>query len=436
MRPAPTTLELPDCREVCCCFDGILDSDGRLILDSDGRCIEDSQWEWFDLFEQESPLGAEWTEGNAFDPSGFEPLKLYDHGVVSDPYDTRGLLLGIGCAWRDLGVQDMEVEVVWAGFSLPEPSHTEGVPLTCVVPGTGTHGLGLAWPAEIFNLDCFLAGTIGNPVENFDVDAVSFFDHPIEGRLRRIKTRITARATEATLWLDGTQYPLSGLAFGNPDYGFDPMPVPAELQGSTRAGFAHDAHLVVPETNIPVTPSIKRWRARRIEHAGRDAFTGPDGTPLELHSPGIGEWDDSGTGVIEGGELYFTGGVAAVPAYMIGGAEGRLSVTVTAIELLGTAAFGFVQDSDLPGGGITIVYSGGFWSVACLSDIQIEDITIEVVVGDRFTLDVTATRIIAYANGIEVARINLDNPLSSTGRWSISADSENFRFDDWDLTLT
>lgn len=224
-------------------------------------------------------LGFGWTDCNDLNPGSFEPLGIYDGGVVvSNPIARTGVTYdtgwptsghpptggrayyGIGAAARETGSTAVNVKCRWTGNwfyiepeTTPPSRHVEASPLVHVNPASSKYAIG-AWTAAIDDLTpLLLVGYLGSPPELFEVVATAAFPnpqpYPTDGVQRDIEIRTTG--TTYTVWVDGTQISLSN------GYGLGGVPVPLELQGSTVHGFALDAHLVQPLTNVPTLKGIE-----------------------------------------------------------------------------------------------------------------------------------------------------------------------------------
>ena len=91
-----------------------------------------------------------------------------------------------------------------------------------------------------------MIGTIGDPGCLFNVTDAAVFNHT-EGQPREIEIR--SNGVGLRFFLDGVPVKLNKA-------GYDPLPVPAELRGSTLHGFAVDTHCVDPYRDAMKTPTI------------------------------------------------------------------------------------------------------------------------------------------------------------------------------------
>jgi hypothetical protein len=158
------------------------------------------------------------------------------------------MLAGIGCAWRETGATSVTVSIRWSGL-WRFPHHIEAAPLLHVTLGTRSFGIGV-WPSILYGKPVFFIGTIGNPGCLFDPLDVAVFNHT-EGQPRLI----TAESNGAALrfFLDGAPVKLAKA-------GYEPLPIPAELRGSTLHGFAVDTHCVSPYCIATRLPAITEFK--------------------------------------------------------------------------------------------------------------------------------------------------------------------------------
>lgn len=234
-----------------------------------------------DEFDRENApsLGRDWTDCKSLSPDHFEPLGVYNDGVVvaapftrpgiydetppsgHPPTDNR-LFPAIGCAVIDTNTTEISVKIVWSGnhgVDHPPPiSHVEGTPLLYVTPGNTRFGFG-AWFSTLFGVPVIFAGYIGMPVETFEVVATARlpFEH-YSGEPREIELR-AQEAGKVTVFVDGEQIDFGG------DIGLQPFVIDSELAQSTLHGIAVDAHAVDPVENITILKSIERVEIRQIE---------------------------------------------------------------------------------------------------------------------------------------------------------------------------
>lgn len=219
--------------------------------------------QWIDAFNRpDGPLGNGWTDGHDWDPDVFEPTGILsgavvcadptarsgtyvDYGEVADPGVT--MYHGIGCAWRDFGVTTIRASYEWSGI-WTEPTHTEGGPLLHVTPGTPEHGIGV-WETIVGSAAVLAVATIANPPEDWGHPSNPVLDTAVvrhaEGQRRSVELR--SNGTGVTCWLDGAQVRLA-------TNGLSPVPIPANLVGSTLHGFCFDTHAVSVLEDIPTTP--------------------------------------------------------------------------------------------------------------------------------------------------------------------------------------
>lgn len=226
-----------------------------------------------DLFQREDAptIGGIWTDCTEQHPDYFEPLGIYEEGIViADPFTRPGvydqappsahpptegrLYPGIGCAFVDTGSTTVTVKVVWSGnhsINHPPPvSHVEATPLLYVTPDNSRFGFGV-WPTEIFGLPWMFAGYIGAPVEKFEVVVGARLPQGHKpGTPREIELR-AENPGEVTVWVDGEQ------VFFEDGVGFNAIQVDPKMINSTLHGFAVDAHYVDPPSSIPRIKGIE-----------------------------------------------------------------------------------------------------------------------------------------------------------------------------------
>tara|TARA_B100001540_G_scaffold255111_1_gene232181 strand:- start:5625 stop:6515 length:891 start_codon:yes stop_codon:yes gene_type:complete len=230
-----------------------------------------------DDFEREdsASLGERWTDCKSLIPEHFEPLGVFDGGVViadaftrPGVYDTAPpvahpplddkLFPGIGCAVVDTGSTTVSVTIEWSGnFGInhkPPVNHVEGTPLLYVTPGHPRFGFG-AWITQLFNSPVIFAGYMASPPENFEVIAAGKLPKKPDGTPRRVELR-AEEPGRVTIFVDGEQVEL------NDGQGFKPLEIDPGLVDSTWHGLAVDAHYVDPASDIP---SIKSIESVRIE---------------------------------------------------------------------------------------------------------------------------------------------------------------------------
>ena len=224
-----------------------------------------------DFERKDAPqLGSPWTDCQQQTPSSYEPLGIYEGGVVvtkpksrpgeyastpasKEDIEAKKMVPGIGCAWVDTGAASVSVKIVWSGnhgVDHPPPiSHVEGTPLLYISPQHPRYGFG-AWISEVWGQSLIFAGYIASPPENFEVIASAIIPEHTSGENRELEIRSQPGGT-ATIWLDGEQ-----VSFRE-GFGLNPLPIDPTMLGSTRHGFAVDAHFVDPVENIPKLKSIE-----------------------------------------------------------------------------------------------------------------------------------------------------------------------------------
>lgn len=259
--------------------DGVVISDELIRLEN--ISAKDNQtpgtlvlgYSYSDNFERKNAdtLGNDWLDCKSTTPDSFEPLGIYDNGVVvSKPFTRPGkyddypwsqeileeglLLPGIGCAYRDTGTTTVSVKVTWSGnfgaYADPPLLHVEGTPLLYITPDSPRYGFG-AWISELYGYTVVFAGYIASPPEHFEVIATATLpEKHTSGEPREIELR-TEKPGLVTIWIDGKQ-----VSFHH-EYGLKPIQVDPSMVNSTLHGFAVDAHLVHPRDNIPITKSIE-----------------------------------------------------------------------------------------------------------------------------------------------------------------------------------
>jgi len=214
------------------------------------------------------------------EPDQFEPLGIYDGGVVIADTDSRPgtydttppshpavvgrPLRGIGCAFTDTGSTRVSVTATWSGHrgieGKPPHSHVEGTPLLYVTPGTPRFAFG-AWPSELWGRGVIFAGYIGSPPEKFEILATALLD---KNQKPGTPLALELRAEEpgrVTVWVDGKQ-----VSFDS-GYGLRPIEIDPGLIDSTLHGFAVDAHYVDPVSAIPHIKSIEDISIRSLDNS-------------------------------------------------------------------------------------------------------------------------------------------------------------------------
>ena len=163
------------------------------------------------------------------------------------------LIAGVSCAWRDLQTASITVRVKWSGM-WQNPHHTEAGPLLHITPGTRAFGVGI-WPSYLYDVPCLFIGTIGDPGRLFAPMDAAAFNHT-DGQPRDITIRSDGK---------GLRFFVDGIPVKLDKAGYAPFPVPAELRGSTRHGFAVDTHCVDPYSAATTLPAVLEFHA-----AGKD----------------------------------------------------------------------------------------------------------------------------------------------------------------------
>ena len=245
------------------------------------RTRGDQLFGFSDDFQRENSdnLGADWVDGHQLCPDHFEPLGIYENGVVvTNPttrpgvYDSRPpaehplpenkIQPGIGCAWTETGAGKVAVKIIWSGHfgrSYPVPVlHVEATPLLYVSPENPRFGFG-AWFSELFGRIVMYVGYIGAPPEDFEVIATA---RSLGAHFTGTPREVELRAEEAgavTVWLDGEQVRFDSRI------GLSPVKVDPTMIGSTCHGFAVDAHLVDPLSDIPTLKAVEAVTITELE---------------------------------------------------------------------------------------------------------------------------------------------------------------------------
>jgi hypothetical protein len=229
-----------------------------------------------DDFERENSqaLAPPWVDCKSLRPANFEPLGVFDGGVVvadlmtregeydgiphtgNPPKDGR-FYPGIGCAAVDTGTTTVSIRLTWNGhFGKGKPNreedniHVEATPLLYVSPETSRFGFG-AWTTTLHGSAVLMLGYIGSPPELFEPLGVALLPEKHKaGETFEYELRAD-RPGEVTLWYKGEQLGLY------PDNSLDPVIVDPELASSTWHGFALDAHLVHPVERGPTIKGVE-----------------------------------------------------------------------------------------------------------------------------------------------------------------------------------
>jgi len=224
-------------------------------------------------------LGPPWSDCKSLEPDYFEPLGIYDGGIVIADTDSRPgtydttppsahpptqgrNFRGIGCAFIDTGSTRVSVTATWSGHrgieGGPPHSHVEGTPLLYVTPGVSRFAFG-AWPSELWGRGVIFAGYIASPPENFEVLATALLDEKLEPGTPVVLELRAEEPGKVTVWVNGMQ------ADFNEGYGLKPFEIDPDLTNSTLHGFAVDAHYVDPVSAIPHIKSIEDISIRALD---------------------------------------------------------------------------------------------------------------------------------------------------------------------------
>lgn len=205
-------------------------------------------------------MGNSWFNGYETFPAGYCELGIVSGAVATTDPESRDLThvewddtpgpgeawRGIGCAWRNTAWEAARVKVAWSGIwdHDTEAHHTEGAPLIHITPDSSRFAIG-AYVASISGIAFMSIGYIGQPGELYEgIDGVAIAHTDEQTRMVELRTT----GTEFTVWVDGTQLSLA-------INGTNPIPVPAELQGSARHGFGIDTHYMTAIAS-PTTPVV------------------------------------------------------------------------------------------------------------------------------------------------------------------------------------
>ena len=231
-----------------------------------------------DDFERDNAgdLGGDWLDCATVMPDSFDPLGVYDGGVViSDPYtrprkyaqpplahpgEDGEIVPGIGCAYIDTGATTVSVKMVWSGNYGAEKGpllfHVESTPLLYVTPSNPRFGFG-AWISQLFGVPVVFVGYIASPPENFEVIATARLPEHKTGTPREIELR-AEKPGKVTMWVDGQQ-----LLFNSDELAW--VDVDPTMIHSTLHGVAVDAHFVAPQSNIPTIKGIETVTIRSLD---------------------------------------------------------------------------------------------------------------------------------------------------------------------------
>lgn len=205
-----------------------------------------------------------WVDLATANPDDYNPLAYQSGSMRCIEWDSRpgtpvtenpGVgehLPGVGAWYRHTWAYGARVGVRWSGIMTLGGPRAEATPIVCVNPTSPEVGFGV-WHSLLAGVPVYAVGSIGNPPEDFADFVVDYgtYTHTT-GTPRTIELVLNADNTACTLWMDGTQVDTDV-------NGTDPIPLPANLQGSTFHGFELDYHLTQPFTDIPSLPGIYRW---------------------------------------------------------------------------------------------------------------------------------------------------------------------------------
>ena len=248
-----------------------------------------------DTFDRENSPRIEppWSDCKSVAPDHFEPLGIFDGGIVIADTDSRPgtydatppsahppadgrIFRGIGCAFTDTGSTRVSVTATWSGHrgieGEPPISHVEGTPLLYITPGVPRFAFG-AWPSELWGRGVIFAGYIHAPPENFEIIATALLDKEHKPGLPMVLELRAEEPGKVTVWVDGKQ------ASFNEGYDLRPLEIDPELVDSTLHGFAVDAHFVDPVSAIPRIKSIEDISIRSLLNATSRSGNGVQAEP-------------------------------------------------------------------------------------------------------------------------------------------------------------
>lgn len=237
-----------------------------------------------DTFERNNnlALGNGWTDLSSLFPDDYDPTGIYEGSASDrDPFwlSKRGFKMnsgywddyadtyparrigGIGGAIRDVGSDSYDVTVTSAGLLGGADStgsiHNEASPLVGVNTESADLAYG-AWLSRIADTFVWLVGRIGIPGEEPVITHTLSDEDHTDGT--PFEVTIKYRSTEFTIWKDGTQ--VTGFVDQADPEGptVDTIPVDADYQASTWAGFAFDQHLTTPRKLIGRTPAVTSYK--------------------------------------------------------------------------------------------------------------------------------------------------------------------------------
>lgn len=252
-----------------------------------GRFVDNFQRE---TSIKHAPLGMGWQDLGLLLPTTYDITRINDGNIVSGDPLWRGknganmipdpdnwgdygnypgqVMGGIGGAIRNVGdgIYNYDVTCTVGGLLYGHDSgnsHAEGTPLVGVNTSTDKLGYGCwitnlgTYPSNIFVL---FVGYLGNPPESFNVTHVGSITHTL-GQQREVTLKY--RATGYTLWIDGSQVTTLSSYPGGVPLGSDPLPLHADHQNRSWAGFAYDYHLNIFD-EITTTPSVLSYEHQVI----------------------------------------------------------------------------------------------------------------------------------------------------------------------------
>lgn len=234
------------------------------------------------------PLGMGWTDLGELFPAAYDITRIYNGSAQSgDPYwkgkngapmapdddwgnysNYSGLFVGgISGAVRNVGdgIYNYDVTVRMGGILEGLGGiESEATPLVGVNTASDKLGYG-AWLVDIAaegspNAFVWLIGYMGNPPESFFVTHVGPVTHT-SGQERDLTLKY--RGTGFTVWLDGVQITNLVTYPGSVPIGSAEIPVHADHQNRSWAGFEYDQHITPPHL-MTTTPAVLSYSHKAI----------------------------------------------------------------------------------------------------------------------------------------------------------------------------